>query len=196
MQETANKSNQNFSKVEDMKEEEEDVNITKIEQKEEEQSFNRDLPFCKICWVNETSVENPLLSSCKCKGGVQYIHYQCLKQWLNTKRQVKSGPNYVMVSYLSFHCEICKESYPYLFKTHEKTYELLDFDVSKQNLINYIIIENLTLEPKIARQLYLFYCDNHPQQIKLGRGHDAELRVNDISVSRLHATMMFKDDSF
>ncbi len=34
------------------------------------ESFNRELPFCKICWVNDTSYENPLLSSCKCRGGV------------------------------------------------------------------------------------------------------------------------------
>jgi E3 ubiquitin-protein ligase DOA10 len=52
----------------------------------DDNSLNKDLPFCKICWVNDTSFENPLLSSCSCKGGVQFIHYQCLKQWLGTKK--------------------------------------------------------------------------------------------------------------
>jgi hypothetical protein len=33
-------------------------------------SMNKELPFCRFCWVNETSEENPLMSSCKCRGGV------------------------------------------------------------------------------------------------------------------------------
>jgi hypothetical protein len=37
---------------------------------------------CKICWSDEQSSENPLLSSCKCDGSVRYIHFNCLKYWL------------------------------------------------------------------------------------------------------------------
>ena len=37
--------------------------------------INKELPFCRFCWVNETSEDNPLMSSCKCRGGVQYVHY-------------------------------------------------------------------------------------------------------------------------
>ena len=33
-------------------------------------SLNKELPFCRFCWGNDTTVKNPLLSSCKCKGGV------------------------------------------------------------------------------------------------------------------------------
>jgi len=31
---------------------------------------------------------------------------------------------------------------------------------------------------------------------KLGRGHDSDLRINDISVSRCHAVIRFKNDGF
>ena len=33
-------------------------------------SMNKELPFCRFCWINETSEDNPLMSSCKCRGGV------------------------------------------------------------------------------------------------------------------------------
>ena len=56
-------------------------------------SLNKELPFCRFCWVNETTEENPLLSSCKCRGGVQYVHYQCLKEWVKTKRTAKEHPH-------------------------------------------------------------------------------------------------------
>ncbi len=56
-------------------------------------SFNREIPFCRFCWVNDTSEENPLLSSCKCRGGVQYVHFTCLKDWVKTKRVTKEQPH-------------------------------------------------------------------------------------------------------
>ena len=31
---------------------------------------------------------------------------------------------------------------------------------------------------------------------KLGRGHESEVRINDISVSRCHAIIKYKDDGF
>lgn len=34
------------------------------------------------------------------------------------------------------------------------------------------------------------------KSFKLGRGHDSDLRINDISVSRCHAEISFKDDGF
>jgi len=35
-----------------------------------------------------------------------------------------------------------------------------------------------------------------PSEIKLGRGHDCDLRENDISASRLHAVIKLTDDGF
>lgn len=32
--------------------------------------------------------------------------------------------------------------------------------------------------------------------VRLGRGHDSDLRINDISVSRQHAVIRFKNDGF
>jgi len=36
----------------------------------------------------------------------------------------------------------------------------------------------------------------HMKTFKLGRGHDSDLRINDISVSRCHAVIKFKSDGF
>ncbi len=34
------------------------------------------------------------------------------------------------------------------------------------------------------------------QDFKVGRGHEAEVRINDISVSRVHAILKYKEDGF
>lgn len=33
-------------------------------------------------------------------------------------------------------------------------------------------------------------------EFKIGRGHDSDLRINDISVSRVHAAILYKNQSF
>ena len=41
--------------------------------------------FCRFCWDSISEIQNPLLSVCKCSGGVGFVHYACLKHWLKTK---------------------------------------------------------------------------------------------------------------
>lgn len=38
-----------------------------------------EMPQCRFCWSSSTQGEaNPLISSCKCSGGIRYIHLNCL----------------------------------------------------------------------------------------------------------------------
>lgn len=111
--------------------------VTKMEAEEihegEEDSYDK--PMCKFCWSDETIVENPLLSTCKCKGGVQFIHYVCLKHWLNTKRVVKESQSKTVTTYIykQFQCELCKTEYPYTFKTQNRKYCLVDYEKPENN---------------------------------------------------------------
>ena len=57
----------------------------------------------------------------------------------------------------------------------------------------YMILESLGREEKKERILHMVY-GNTGEVMKIGRGHQCELRVNDISVSRLHADMRFEND--
>jgi hypothetical protein len=72
---------------------------------------------CKICWGDEQSVENPLLSSCKCDGSVRFIHYECLSHWLKQKMTLKEDESCCSYTWKQFECELCKTPYPYVFKS-------------------------------------------------------------------------------
>ena len=52
------------------------------ETKKEEEAVNRDEAYCRFCWVNDHTIENPLISSCQCSGGVKFVHFLCLRQWI------------------------------------------------------------------------------------------------------------------
>ena len=96
------------------------------DQKQSNASNDRERPFCRFCWVQEHTEENPLLATCKCSGGVRFIHFNCLKHWLKTKQQVVSFQNIRTYYWKNFECEICKSPYPYVFKAHGRKYHLID----------------------------------------------------------------------
>ncbi len=59
-----------------------------------------------------------------------------------------------------------------------------------------MIIESLNLEKATARIIHIIKPGNLQDTFKLGRGHDADLRINDISVSRCHSIIKFKNGAF
>ncbi len=45
--------------------------------------------FYIICFNEENSNENSLIHPYKCSGSMQFIHLNCLKKWLKTKKLIK-----------------------------------------------------------------------------------------------------------
>ena len=98
----------------------------------------------------------------------------------------------VSVTYMwkSFGCEICSQIYPYVFKANQRKYSLIDLPRPKDD---YIVLESLSLEKSTSRMVQVLMPLLSNQTFKIGRGLDQEVRVADISVSRYHAQIKFKD---
>ena len=41
---------------------------------------------CRICLEEHEEEKNPLITPCKCIGSVRFIHMDCLKEWLDSKK--------------------------------------------------------------------------------------------------------------
>eukprot|EP00826_Nyctotherus_ovalis_P062347 TRINITY_DN9002_c0_g2_i3.p1 TRINITY_DN9002_c0_g2~~TRINITY_DN9002_c0_g2_i3.p1 ORF type:complete len:239 (-),score=31.04 TRINITY_DN9002_c0_g2_i3:288-1004(-) len=68
---------------------------------------------CRICLGDDSTKENPMISSpCKCLGSIKYIHANCLQHWLKSK--VSEHKNSFCYSYCwkEFECDVCKTKYP------------------------------------------------------------------------------------
>jgi len=144
---------------------------------------------CRFCWSNEQTKENPLLNSCKCAGSVRFIHYECLKMWLRTKMQTKEEETLISYTWKVFECEICKKPYPYVFRSNGNKYRLVDISIPEGR--NFLLLQSLTFEKNSSRMVHLIMPNETKSQFKLGRGHDSEVRVSDISVSRCHAILKY-----
>jgi hypothetical protein len=145
---------------------------------------------CKICWSDDQSTENPLLCSCKCDGSVRYIHYDCLKHWLKQKMTTNEQESCVSYTWKQFECEICKTPYPYVFRTQGRKYRLVDVALPQTG--NFLWLESMTFEKNSSRMVHVIRPQpNGKTEFKMGRGHEADLRVSDISVSRCHAIIKY-----
>lgn len=151
---------------------------------------------CRFCWCNEETVENPLILACKCKGSVGLIHFFCLKNWIQTQKSVKEfGENVTSYFWKKFECEICKQYYPYIFKSKDLLFKLIDI-AYPANKENFILLESMPIDKNTSRMIHLLTVTPNKQEFKLGRGHESEVRINDISVSRCHAILKYKEDGF
>lgn len=148
---------------------------------------------CRFCWVHEATQENPLLGTCKCAGTVGQIHFECLQAWLNVKKQQKNLANFTTYFWKAFECEICKTAYPLLMKSQGRTFNLVKYE---RPTGNFMVLESLYQEKNTARIIHIIRPSAEKSLFKLGRGHESDLRINDISVSRCHAKIKFTDNRF
>ena len=116
---------------------------------------------CRFCWGTESSLENPCIVPCNCSGTVGFIHYLCLKNWLSLKMQSKETSQITTLFWRNFECELCKYAYPYLFKTKDRVYKLVDIK-TPANSQNYIVMESLALEKNSSRTIHVMaFTEEH-----------------------------------
>lgn len=121
--------------------------------KQDQHSNSTNHGQCKYCWGTDSSLENPCIVPCKCSGSVGFVHFKCLKSWLNLKVTQKQQGNILSLFWRSFECEICKHAYPYIFKVGEQIYKLVE--MAKPDQPNYLVMESLPLERNSSRTVHL-----------------------------------------
>lgn len=150
-----------------------------------DESINsRNTPTCRVCLDTMGENDNPVVSPCQCAGSMKYIHIKCLQEWLRSRLQTKQTAVSLTVVWKSLDCEICKKTFPKIIEVDGIRYSTLE--LPKANSASYIILEVLSKDKSQIRGLHIINM-SVKQQIKMGRGHDSDVRVSDISVSRCHA---------
>ena len=178
---------------------------------------NKKVKICRICYIEEyDKINNPLIKPCKCSGSMKYIHYDCLLHWIRTKIIDKSQ-KYFDNDYLSIfnlelvECELCKTRLPDYIRHKNEIYSLLnldkDFEIEKivfnknekltkkrkESKSNYIIFDTVSPSKTDNRYRYLVKFDKN-NILRIGRGLEMQLILNDISVSRNHCQLTIDDN--
>ena len=146
------------------------------------------IKICRICYGDKSIKDNPLLCPCACKGSMKYIHYLCLKNWLNSKIESEIEQNSEDATTISYSkkdlcCELCKSQFPDYIR-----YDGILYNISfyKPKFKEFIMFETLKIERGKVKYISIISLDNK-DTVKIGRSRDCDFSIPEISISRSHS---------
>lgn len=149
--------------------------------------------ICRICLMEGPADDDPLVAPCQCKGSIEHVHIGCLRHWIAGRLNISdtTGGSYF---FRPLACELCKATYPTHVQSNGKTEFLAEVP---RTTPPFIVVENMVRDSQqhSSRGLHvLSLADN--KVVKLGRGHESDVRIADVSISRCHATVRFHNGGF
>lgn len=143
---------------------------------------------------------NPLITPCKCTGSMRYIHVQCVREWLDSKKQQQQLDGVYSYYWEELSCELCKSPLKLRNKVIikpkgnkkkiVKEYFLLNFKVPFQE--KYLVLESDI--NCLSKAIHVINFD-FKKEYTVGRRVTNDITVSDISVSRAQASLKLTNDN-
>jgi len=151
---------------------------------------------CRICLmdeIDEDPINNTMLSPCKCKGSCGYVHYQCLRQWISTKNNNTESNHTGGLKnlYKKLFCEICKDTLPSTLEIRGEQIDMLGAE--KPSDSPYLFLERVDCA---VEKKGMYVVGDLSGETWIGRSYSNKIVVNDISVSRSHASIKYENGKF
>jgi hypothetical protein len=154
---------------------------------------------CRICLLEGSGGdEDPLIEACNCRGSIQYVHLGCLRYWINGRLCLSDSSKHAYL-FRQLACELCKTNYPVEVQMAGGKVPLVPMPETRAP---YIVLENMMRSETtggatdqnapISRGVFVISLSGK-KTLKLGRGHESDVRIADVSISRWHATVSFTD---
>jgi len=182
--------------------------------RQEAPSLERDCnsALCRICLggpghgEGDEEDEGPLiLAPCLCRGNVQRVHLNCLRHWLSVRYSVENRMQggAIALSFKPPGCEICRTEFP---ATYQNPYDpeaepvpLLDSLPLVEPPFIVLAVPKSSGEDRErphGERCVFAPCGRGDAVLRVGRQRDTELRLNDSSVSRVHALIRYQSGRF
>jgi Protein involved in mRNA turnover and stability len=153
-------------------------------------SKDSETPICRICFAENSEKSDPLISPCNCAGTMKFIHALCLKEWLKTKVASRISEKGMSFYIKDLVCELCNYKLPSTIFYNTQRLSLLDIAYPTNS---YIIFEEYDNDKKTG--FHLMSLTNNSFGI-MGRGNDTDIKISDISVSRVHCKIKYQKSKF
>ncbi|KAK2198316.1 bifunctional SMAD-FHA domain superfamily/Forkhead-associated (FHA) domain/Zinc finger [Babesia duncani] len=160
-----------------------------IDTQQVESLQENDPKVCRICLCDDDS-SGPLVVPCKCKGSMRYVHLECIRTWIKGRLKMFDCDGTPSMSFFlhKLECELCGEQYPSYIDIDNKETDFMGLDQPDPPFAV------LQLDNSSDAGCFIISLNKKPSLI--GRGHDCDVRLADISVSRLHAMLYFSRGHF
>ncbi|KAL3924571.1 MAG: hypothetical protein SGILL_000968 [Bacillariaceae sp.] len=159
-----------------------------------------DNPICYMCFDEEDSEGNPLITPCKCSGDTKYVHVDCLRKW----HTAEADNQICFLSSVDATCSVCKST----FKSDFKLKDGRQVKLFKSSLEPPYVSLLVATKHEMAQRLFntrfqlsfstLMKPDgrNATRPLLLGRSSGSDMVLDYRTVSARHAAIRFKNGEF
>jgi len=147
---------------------------------------------CRICLMEgeERADADPLVAPCACKGSIEHVHVGCLQRWLRSKVSASAGVGNSF-RYFTPQCELCKTCLPGHVGDVSSRRPLMELPRTEPP---FVVLESQKRgDEQPTVHVVSLAAD---EVLRIGRSGDSHVRINDVSVSRTHATIAFDEGEF
>jgi len=150
---------------------------------------------CRICLDGGCDEQGPLIRPCACKGSIEKVHLGCLRQWIRCRMGLvdeKGGNAYLGKQQ---NCDLCKQAYPSHVCLQGVKRPLVEVP---QPAGPFMVLEQVARSSRATSSTGVLVATlAHDGTLTFGRSAEkAGFRVDDISISRLHAKISFREGKF
>jgi len=150
---------------------------------------------CRICLDGGCDEQGPLIRPCACKGSIERVHLGCLRQWIRCRMGLldEKGRNAYLVKQQN--CDLCKQAYPSHVCLQGVNRPLVEVP---QPAGPFMVLEQAARSSRATGSTGVLVATlAHDGTLSFGRSAEkAGFRVDDISISRLHARISFREGKF
>jgi len=159
-----------------------------------------DKPVCYMCFDDEDTDDNPLITPCKCIGDTAHVHVDCLRKW----HTAEADNQICFLSSVDATCSVCKST----FKSDFKLKDGRQMKLFKSSLEPPYVSLLVATKHEMAQRLFntrfqlsfstLMKADgrNATRPLLLGRSSGSDMVLDYRTVSARHASIRFKNGEF
>lgn len=153
--------------------------------------------MCRICLLEGAGEDDPLIAPCNCKGSIEHVHVKCLRHWIKGRLNISDNPS-GSYFFRPLACELCKGVYPTYIDTPSAGALSVQTPLVEvpRTQAPFIVLENTVRDSQVHSNRGLHVLSLAGKTLRLGRGHESDVRIADVSISRHHATIRFHQGEF
>jgi len=159
-----------------------------------------DKPVCYMCFDEEDSESNPMITPCKCSGDTKYVHVECLRKW----HTAEADNQICFLSSVDATCSVCKSTFKSDFKLKDGRHVKLFKSSLEPPYVSLLVATKHEMAQRLFNTRFqlsfstLLKPDgrNATRPLLLGRSSASDMVLDYRTVSARHAAIRFKNGEF
>jgi len=159
-----------------------------------------DVPTCYMCFDEEDTTENPMITPCKCLGDTRYVHVECLRKW----HTAEADNQICFLSSVDATCSVCKTTFRSDFKLKDGRMMKLFKSSLEPPYVSLLVATKHEMAQRLFNTRFqlsfstLLKPDgrNGTRALMLGRSSGSDMVLDYRTVSARHASIRFKNGEF